>query len=217
MLNKALAKLTGRGGAAAAHSLGRGLGTTPPAGGVVELINSSGRVGLPLLQRMAATVSREDFIRFMQKPVLAGSGIHLGSLAAASVAGPRELNRTVLFEPVEDAPDGPSASESLRHAIYPLVKGEFAASAGAFFSIGRIDTNDFIIPDYAISKKHALIEVRGEDYLLKDCGSTNGTTLDGERLQVKPARLYDGALVSFARYEFSFLSPGALYGMLKQE
>jgi pSer/pThr/pTyr-binding forkhead associated (FHA) protein len=122
----------------------------------------------------------------------------------------------VLFEPVEEGLDCASASESLQHAIYPLVKGEFSASAGTLFSIGRIDANDFIIPDYAISKKHALIEVRGEDYLLKDCGSTNGTALNGERLQGKAVKLYDGAIVSFARYEFSFLSPGALYGTLKQ-
>jgi hypothetical protein len=217
MLNKALAKLTGRREPAAVHSPGGPIDAPSPGGGVAKLISSSGRIGLPLLQQMAATVSREDFIRFLQRPVLAGSGIHLGSLAAASAGNSRELNRTVLFEPVVDTSDGASASESLRHAVYPLVKSEFAASADRIFSIGRIDTNDFIIPDYAISKKHALIEVRGEEYLLKDCGSTNGTALNGERLQGKPMRLHDGALVSFARYEFSFLSPGALFGMLKQK
>ncbi len=216
MLTKAFAKLTGRSAPGAGHPPASAPGTATPRGGVAKLINSSGRIGLPLLQRMAATVSQEDFIRFIQRPVLAGSGVHLGSLAASAAAAPRELNRTVLFEPIEDGQEGVSASESLRHAVYPLVKGEFAASTGTVFSIGRIDTNDFVIPDYAISKRHALIEVRGEEYLLKDCGSTNGTTLNGERLEGKPVKLIDGARVSFARYEFSFLSPGALYGMLKQ-
>jgi hypothetical protein len=216
MLNKAWAKFSGRSEPEAVPARASGPGTAPPVGGVVKLVNSSGRVGLPLLQRMVATLSREEFIRFIQRPVLAGSGIHQGSLAAASVKGSRELNRTVLFEPVEDGPDGASASESLQHAIYPLVKSEFAASAGMIFSIGRIDTNDFIIPDYAISKKHALIEIRGGDYLLKDCGSTNGTTLNGERLQGRPMKLFDRALVCFARYEFSFLFPEALYGTLNQ-
>lgn len=216
MLFRALTKLSGRSEPAAAKAQMRAEDRPSPAGGVAKLVNSSGRIGLPLLQRMVATSRREEFIRFMQRPVLAGSGIHLGSLAAASAGGARELNRTVLFEPVEEGSDGASASESLQHAIYPLVKGEFAATAGMLFSIGRIDTNDFIIPDYAISKKHALIEIRGEDYLLRDCGSTNGTTLNGERLEGKPVRLYDGALISFARYEFSFLSPDTLYETLKQ-
>lgn len=216
MLFKSLTKLSGRSEPAAANARMRGEARPSAAGGVAQLVNSSGRIGLPLLQRMVATISREEFIRFMQRPVLAGSGIHLGSLAAVPVGGGRELNRTVLFEPVEEGADGASASESLQHAIYPLVKGEFAASAGMVFTIGRIDSNDLIIPDYAISKKHALIEIRGEEYLLKDCGSTNGTTLNAERLEGKPVRLYDGALISFARYEFSFLHPETLYGTLKQ-
>lgn len=216
MLTKAFAKLTGRSAPAAVRPAAGGQHPAVSSGGVASLINSSGRVALPLLQRMAAAVSEEDFIRFIQRPVLAGSGIHLGSLAASAAAAPRELNRTVLFEPIEEGDEGASASESLRHAVYPLVKGEFAASAGTLFSIGRIDSNDFVIPDYAISKRHALIEVRGEEYLLKDCGSTNGTSLNGERLEGKPVKLIDGARVSFARYEFSFLSPRAFYGMLKQ-
>ncbi|MCU0558632.1 MAG: FHA domain-containing protein [Desulfobacterales bacterium] len=215
MLFRSLSKLSGRSEPAEANAQKRGEDRVPPAGGVAKLVNSSGRIGLPLLQRMVAATGREEFLRFMQRPVLAGSGIRLGSLAAASAAGRRELNRTVLFEPVEEGSDGASASESLQHAIYPLVKGEFAASAGMLFSIGRSDSNDLIIPDYAISKKHALIEIRGGDYLLRDCGSTNGTTLNGERLEGKPVRLHDGALISFARYEFSFLSPEALYATLQ--
>jgi hypothetical protein len=216
MLTKAFAKLTGRSAPAPTQSPAGGSGPAVSSGAVAELINSSGRVALPLLQRVAGTVGREDFIRFMQRPVLAGAGVLLGSLAAAAASAPRELNRTVLFEPMEDGPDGASASESLRHAVYPLVKGQHAASEGLIFSIGRIDTNDFVIPDYAISKRHALIDVRGEEYLLKDCRSTNGTTLNGERVEGKPVKLLDGARLGFARYEFSFLSPGALYGMLKQ-
>ena len=218
MLFKALAKLSGRSETAAVNTQMRpaAAGPSASAGGVSKLVNSSGRIGVPLLQRIVATSSREEFIRFMQRPVLAGSGIRLGSLAVASAGGARELNRTVLFEPVEEGSGSASASESLQHAIYPLVKGEFAAKSGMLFSIGRIDSNDFIIPDYAISKKHALIEIRGEDYLLRDCGSTNGTRLNGERLESRPVRLRDGALISFARYEFSFLLPGSLYEALQR-
>jgi len=91
---------------------------------LARLVNSAGRIGLNLLQRMVQAVSSEDFIRFMQKPVLAGSAIHLGTLAAQSGNGSRELNRTSLFEPVGSGEDAVSASESLKLAIYPLIKGE---------------------------------------------------------------------------------------------
>jgi hypothetical protein len=185
-----------------------------PAGGVARMVSSSGRIGLPVLQQAARSLSREDFVRFMRQPVLAGAAIHLGTLATQSGAGSRALNRTILFEPLEGSTEPVSASESLKRAIYPLVRGEFATSAGAMFSIGRIDGNDLIMPDYAISKNHAILEIKRGGYFLRDCGSTNGTTLKGERLQNKPVQLSDRDVISFARYEFTFLFPGPLYDML---
>lgn len=185
-------------------------------GGLARMVNSAGRIGLNLLQRMVQALSLEDFIRFMSKPVLAGSSIHLGTLASQSDNGSREMNRTILFEPVGDGEDSVSASESLKLAIYPLIKGEYATSTGEVFSIGRIDGNDFIMPDYAISKRHALIEIKRDSYFLRDCGSTNGTLLNGTRLQNKPMEIRDRDVISFARYEFMFLFAGSLYTMLKQ-
>lgn len=214
MLAKALSRLKGTGKpspAIPARSL-----TSVPAAGIARMVSSAGRIRLNTLQRMVPAVPRDDFVRFLQAPVLAGSAIHLGTLSAAQAgAGSREMNRTVLFEPTEDAEHTVSPSDSLQHAIYPLVKGEFANSAGSFFSIGRVDGNDFIMPDYAISKTHAVIEARREIYLLKDRGSTNGTFLNGTRLQTKPVEIHDRDIISFARYEFSFFWPGSLYDKLK--
>lgn len=193
---------------------GRAAAQGLPAGGVARMVNSSGRIGLLVLQQVARGLSREDFARFMQQPALAGAAIHLGTLSTRSAAGSRTLNRTILFEPLEGSAEPVSASESLKQAIYPLVRGEFATSAGAMFTIGRIDGNDLIMPDYAISRNHAILEIKRGDYYLKDCGSTNGTTLKSERLQNKPVRLHDRDVISFARYEFTFLFPGSLYDML---
>jgi hypothetical protein len=186
------------------------------AGGLARMVNSAGRVGLNLLQRMVQAMPAEDFIRFVHQPVLAGSGIHLGKLASPSIHGSREMNRTILFEPVEDGESAVSALDSLKLAIYLLIKGEYATSIGGVFSVGRIDGNDFIMPDYAISKKHALIEIRRGGYFLKDLGSTNGTLLNGARMQNKALEIRDHDVISFARYEFTFLFPPSLHDMLKQ-
>ena len=168
-----------------------------------------------MLLRTVQALHREDFIRFIQQPMLAGSAVLQGKLSAArSDSGPREMNRTILFEPLEDTEEIGAASDGLKHAIYPLVRGEFATSIGNVFTIGRIDGNDLIMPDYAISKKHAIIEVKRKNYMLKDCGSTNGTMVNGERIQSKPVELHDRDIISFARYEFIFLHPGSLYDML---
>jgi hypothetical protein len=175
------------------------------------MVNSVGRIDLALLQRVARSAPREDFLCFVQKPVLAGSAIHQGTLAAQPSA--REMNRTVLFEPLSQGQSG-SVSDSLRHAVYPLVKGSHATSAPNFFSIGRVDSNDFIMPDYAISRQHAVIEIKRDGFFLKDGGSTNGTFLNGARLEKKPVPLADKDVVGFARYEFTFLQPGSLFSAL---
>jgi len=62
-----------------------------------KLINSAGRVNVTVLQRMAQSVAREDFVRFLQTPVLAGSAIHQGNVGARREMTAREMNRTVLF------------------------------------------------------------------------------------------------------------------------
>ena len=186
-------------------------------GGLAQMINSAGRVQLGMLQRLAQALPREEFVRFVQAPALAGAAIHLGTLASPSASGPREMNRTVLFEPVEDAEEPAAASDSLKHAVYPLVKSDFATNTSAVFSVGRIDGNDLIMPDYAISKSQAVLELRRGTYLIRDCGSTNGTLLNGERVEQKPLELKDRDVLSFARYEFVFLFAGTLFDTLNRD
>ena len=71
-----------------------------------------------------------------------------------------------------------------------------------------------IMPDFAISKKHAMITRDNGAYYLKDLGSTNGTLVNGTRLDKRPVKIHDKDVVSFARYEFTFLLPSSLYKML---
>ena len=72
-----------------------------------------------------------------------------------------------------------------------------------------------IMPDYAISKEHALIEVKQGKYLIRDGGSTNGTFVNGQRVDKRPAAIRDKDIVAFARYEFTFLFPESLYEILR--
>jgi hypothetical protein len=185
-----------------------------PLGNISKMLNASGRIGLQTLQKLAKVYQKPEFIMFLQQPVLVGSSIQAGSLSTQTRMGNDEMNRTVIFE-VDAAEEASSPSESLKHAIYPLVKSEYTTGARNFFSIGRVDGNDMIMPDYAISKQHAIIEIRRGSYLLKDNGSTNGTMLNGKRLEKKPMQVQDGDIIGFARYEFTFLFPESLYDMLK--
>ena len=183
-------------------------------GDISKMLNASGRIGLQMLQKMAAVYDKVEFGRFVQQPVLVGASIQAGSLATQNRHAKEELNKTVIFE-VDAAEAASSSSESLKHAIYPLVKNEYASGRFHLFPIGRVEGNDMIMPDYAISKQHATIEIRRGDYLIRDGGSTNGTFINGKRLDKKPVQIRDKDIVAFARYEFTFLFPESLYEMLR--
>ncbi len=197
---------------------GRGTGSragTPSIGRISKMISASGRIGLPTLKRICEVSNREDFTKFMQQPALVGSAIHSGTLSAQAVISNQGLNSTVLFEPSVVEEDSGPPSESLKHAIYPLIKSDYATTARNTFFLGRIDGNDMIMPDYAISKQHAILEIKRGSYYIRDCGSTNGTMLNGTRLEKKPAKIHDKDIIGFARYEFTFMFPEALYIMLR--
>ncbi len=60
--------------------------------------------------------------------------------------------------------------------------GATAAASGSEFSIGTSKGNSIVITDAAVSRHHCEIEATAEGFLLKDLGSTNGTTLCGHRV-----------------------------------
>lgn len=56
------------------------------------------------------------------------------------------------------------------------------------FSVGRHSENNLTIPDNSLSRKHIQIERFADIFIVSDCNSSNGTTLNGEVL-TEPASL----------------------------
>ncbi len=191
-------------------------GSAEPAGRLAKMLSASGRVSLASLRKMAQDYEVEVFVKLIQRPVLVGSAIKTGIISTQSGMASDELNSTQIFEPTKSMGASLSASESLKHAVYPLVKGEYPATPRGSFYIGRINGNDMIMPDYAISKRHAIIDIEDGRYCIRDAGSTNGTKINGSRLAKKRVLLKDKDVVGFARYEFTFLYPKSLYKMLRE-
>jgi hypothetical protein len=65
--------------------------------------------------------------------------------------------------------------------------------------VGRAPKTDFQIPHATISSLHCELEVTDEGVFLRDCGSTNGTFVNGE--PVKEARLLAGQAVRLGDVE----------------
>ncbi len=70
------------------------------------------------------------------------------------------------------------------------------------FKIGRNEAADLCIDSTRVSREHALITRHGKKYHLHDLGSTNGTFLNGQRIQDES--LSDGDQVMIAELEFTF-------------
>lgn len=64
------------------------------------------------------------------------------------------------------------------------------------FSIGRTPENDLVIDDTSLSRRHALIEEFGGGFSLSDCGSSNGTLING-RTVTSVADLHDWDVLTF--------------------
>ena len=54
----------------------------------------------------------------------------------------------------------------------------------AFNSLGRHPSNTIQLLDKIVSKEHCIVERRGNEYVLRDLGSLNGTYINGERVTV---------------------------------
>lgn len=54
---------------------------------------------------------------------------------------------------------------------------------GVFNSLGRHPNNTVQLLDKIVSKEHCVIEKRGDDFILRDLGSLNGTYVNGERIR----------------------------------
>ncbi len=75
----------------------------------------------------------------------------------------------------------------------------------AGLSIGRDPTNDIVIPDALVSRRHARILFDGREYMFHDCESANGSLVNGDR--VSERKLADGDVLWLGASRLLFRAP----------
>jgi pSer/pThr/pTyr-binding forkhead associated (FHA) protein len=70
-------------------------------------------------------------------------------------------------------------------------------------TLGRTPANTIQIDDQLASRKHCLIKLEGDVYLLRDLQSGNGTTVNGQK--VKDHWLADGDLIKVGNTVLKFV------------
>jgi len=79
---------------------------------------------------------------------------------------------------------------------YPLEK--------KYVTIGRRATNDIQIDNLAVSGDHARVITVGDESLLEDMDSTNGSTLNGRAIQKQS--LQHGDVIGIGKYQLKFIN-----------
>ncbi len=69
-------------------------------------------------------------------------------------------------------------------------------------SIGRDPSNDLVLPDAMVSRRHAVVELRGGQFYLRDCNSSNGSLVNGDKVNERSLR--DGDLVAIGTARLLF-------------
>jgi len=72
-------------------------------------------------------------------------------------------------------------------------RGARATVGSEIARVGTADGNDLVLADRTVSRFHCELSVRGDTIVIRDCGSTNGTLIDGVR--VREAEIPPGTLV----------------------
>jgi len=79
---------------------------------------------------------------------------------------------------------------------------ELLLSKEQILTIGRDPSNDLVLPDAMVSRRHAVIESRGSQFFLRDCSSANGSVVNGDRVSERGLR--DGDLVAIGSMRLLF-------------
>ena len=77
-------------------------------------------------------------------------------------------------------------------------------------TLGRIEGNSFQIAEASVSSHHCEIQLRGNDIIVKDLNSTNGTFINGE--QVTEATLKPGQILRLGQVEIRLESGAGAAG-----
>jgi hypothetical protein len=98
--------------------------------------------------------------------------------------------------------------EVMRHGPALVIRagggrvGESFPADGERMSIGRRPDAEVFLDDVTVSRDHALLIKRGEQWYLDDCGSLNGTYVN--RSRIESHHLEEGDEVQVGKYKLTF-------------
>jgi pSer/pThr/pTyr-binding forkhead associated (FHA) protein len=112
------------------------------------------------------------------------------------------LHKAMPLDQSLPAYDDPSAASGVKLIFKEKLIREYRINWGMSLSIGRSATNDIVIRDPTVSRKHAVVEYAEGRYLLTDLGSRNGTLVN--KTSVTTHRLNQGDVLKIGKHHLIF-------------
>ena len=103
--------------------------------------------------------------------------------------------------------EGESDAETYKRPCLIMIKGDFIGQiyelAREVTILGRNEGTDLVVPDFSVSRRHAMIVKKGDAFHISDLGSTNGTFVNREPLLSSRA-LVEGDKLTLGSVTFRF-------------
>ncbi|MDQ2077691.1 FHA domain-containing protein [Marinimicrobium sp. ABcell2] len=131
--------------------------------------------------------------RITQKEIQPGDVIRLGSIELEVLA------------PTEAANEAPALEWHLVADGGWLAGKSYAIPRDRPATIGRADVNDIVIPGSHLSRRHAQVQVQGDQLLVEDLDSVSGTYVNEQLASRTPARSGDRLRIDV--YSFRIVGP----------
>jgi hypothetical protein len=103
---------------------------------------------------------------------------------------------------VEEPPPEPPPAPEPREIVTLTISGKSRELTAARVVLGRSRECDIRIADVNVSRRHSEVRQEGPEHWVADLGSTNGTIVNGKR--VDRARLEDGDVITLGSTEIVF-------------
>lgn len=132
------------------------------------------------------------------------STIHIGTLRSISDHVSALLEKATQAEKdvIAALPEG----SAMLIVLQGPAKGSRFLINSELTTIGRATDNDIFLDDVTVSRKHAEIKRNAAAYSVHDCGSLNGTYVDG--VVQNDADLSDGTELNIGKYKMHFFIGG---------
>lgn len=113
-----------------------------------------------------------------------------------------ETDPTVIYVPVRETSLTPEAARAMAGVKGIALIVERGPEAGKTWLLGMGDTelgrhlsNDIVLDDITVSRRHCTIRVTDQKISLLDAGSTNGSYVNGQRVDAAPLAAGDRLLI----------------------